>query len=133
MAFYANSEALESVMLDLFNRLAQDPEATRAFQNSKMLVQFRFSDPELEAWVDGKHNPIAVSMGPQAARPDLALSLPADVLHAVWLGRTRLRDAFFSGQIKVSGNMFRALRLEELFRRAEALYPLVLMDQGYEV
>jgi putative sterol carrier protein len=120
-------------MLELFSRLSQDPEATRAFQQSKMLVQFQFSDPALEAWVDGKHNPIAVSMGPQAARPDLALRMPADVLHDVWLGRTRLRDAFFSGQIKVSGNMFRALKLEDLFRRAEALYPVVLEDQGYQI
>lgn len=133
MAFYQDSDSLQEVMLELFRRLSQDPEAAQEFRQSKMLVRFQFTDPELDALINGKEDPIAVTVGNYDGRVDLGLGMAADVLHEVWLGKIRLRDAFFSGQIKVSGNFFRAVKLEGIFRRSEVLYPQVLADLGYEV
>lgn len=133
MAFYQSADELKQVMTKLFDRLNEDPSALNDFLRSKMVVRFSFVDPQLEAVISGKSNPISVVLGPYEGRPDLDLHMPADVIHNVWLGNVRLRDAFMSGQIKVTGNIFRAMQLADLFRKAEAEYPRVLAELDYQL
>jgi alkyl sulfatase BDS1-like metallo-beta-lactamase superfamily hydrolase len=133
VSFYQDSDQFYQVMEALFQRLAADPQAAASFGHNKMVVRLRCTDPPAEIVLDGRNNPVQASFGPQPVQADLDLLMTADLLHNIWLGQVRLRDAFMSGQIKVAGNVFRAMRLADLFREAEATYPLVLRDLGYEV
>ena len=38
-----------------------------------------------------------------------------------------------SGRMKVTGNVFRAMQLADLFRKIEAVYPNVMREQGYVI
>jgi hypothetical protein len=51
--------------------------------------------------------------------------MAADLLHEVWSGQRKLKDAFFGGQIQSSGNIFLAMKLTDLFREAERAYTLI--------
>ena len=133
MSFYPDSESFYQVMHRLFEQLSANPNATAQFQRAKMSIRFRCTDPLAELLIDGRSNPIRVQTGPQPGKTDLDLAMTADALHDVWLGKVRLRDAFSNGQIRVSGNVFRAMQLADLFREAEAAYPQVLRELGYSV
>lgn len=132
MPFYKDSETLCGVMTDLFQRAMQTPAAVRAMQNSHLVVRMNMQDPAFVLTIDGKSRPPRFLCEADGVRPDLVLRMPADVLHRVWLGQIRLRDAFFGGQIKLEGSMLRAMGLAELFRQVEALYPSVLEERGLD-
>ena len=133
MSFYQDSDQFYQVMETLFQRMSASPEASASFANNKMVVRLRCTDPPAEIVLDGRSNPVRASFGPQPIQADLDMQMTADLRHSIWLGQVRLRDAFMSGQIKVTGNVFRAMRLADLFREAEATYPLVLKDLGYQI
>jgi len=130
MAFYRDSEMLCSVMSDLFQRTMSAPAGVKTLQQNRLVIRLMMSDPQFVLTIDGKSVPPRFACGVDGVRPDLVLRMPADVLHQVWLGKLRLRDAFFGGQIKLEGSMLRAMGLADLFRQVEALYPQVLRERG---
>lgn len=133
MAIFASSDDFYAVMQDIFDRLIADPSATKDFQSRKMVVRIKGSDPEVELLLNGKTDPIEVSTGPQPGRADLELSLPVDLLHGILTDQESLKTAFMDGRLKVTGNVFRAMQLADLFRKIEAIYPQVMQEQGFSV
>jgi hypothetical protein len=130
MAFYADSQTLCEVMTELFRRVMANPTARRQVRRTKLVVRLVMSDPDFVLSVDGKSSPPGFTCNVSGASPDLVLHMKADVLHNIWLSEIRLRDAYWSGQIKVEGSLLSALALSNLFRHVEALYPSVLQDKG---
>ena len=133
MAVFATSDDFYAVMQVIFDRLVADPGATKDFQSRKMIVRIKGTDPDVEIWLNGKTNPIQASIGPQPGRADLDLLLAVDLLHRILTDQESLRAAFMDGRLKVSGNVFRAMQLADLFRKIEAIYPGVMREKGYAV
>ncbi|MCB0207224.1 MAG: SCP2 sterol-binding domain-containing protein [Anaerolineae bacterium] len=133
MAVFATSDDFYAVMQVIFDRLIADPGATKDFQSRKMIVRIKGTDPDVEIWLNGKTNPIQASIGPQPGRADLDLLLAVDLLHRILTDQESLRAAFMDGRLRVSGNVFRAMQLADLFRKIEAIYPGVMREQGYAV
>ncbi|MCB0201731.1 MAG: SCP2 sterol-binding domain-containing protein [Anaerolineae bacterium] len=133
MAVFATSDDFYAVMQVIFDRLIADPGATKDFQSRKMIVRIKGTDPDVEIWLNGKTNPIQASIGPQPGRADLDLLLAVDLLHRILTDQESLRAAFMDGRLRVSGNVFRAMQLADLFRKIEAIYPDVMREQGYAV
>jgi len=130
MTFYPDSDTLLDVMRDLFDHLSADADATREFARSKLVINIHLSDPEAFIGLNARTDPIGFTFSPNQLRPDLSLYLAADTLHKIWLGKIRLRDAFFRGDIKTKGSVFKAMQLAPLFRQAEKRYPRVLQEKG---
>ena len=133
MAVFAASDDFYTVMQPIFERLIADPAATQDFQSRKMIVRIKGTDPSVELLLNGKTTPIQVSFGPQPGRADLELLIAVDLLHGILTDQESLRAAFMSGRMKVTGNVFRAMELADLFRKFEAVYPDVMRDQGYVI
>ena len=133
MAVFASSDDFYAVMQVIFDRLIADPAATKDFQSRKMIVRIKGTDPEVELLLNGKTNPIQASMGPQPGKADLGLLISVDLLHRILTDQESLRAAFMDGRMKVTGNVFRAMQLADLFRKIEAIYPGVMREQGYAV
>ena len=125
MAIYQSDEQLYKVLGEVFDQVAQRPEHIKTFTNSNLVIRMRFQEPEAEVLLDGRQPPMEVFFGPRPGRADLELEMPADLLHQIWTSEVRLRDAFFGGQIKSKGNIFRVMKLADLFREAERVYPEV--------
>lgn len=130
MPFYATSEQLREVAEELFNRVSRTPGATDDFAHSKMMISVHLNQPDAYIGLNGRTRPVTFTYQPDGVTPDLELQLTADTLHDIWLGKRRLRDAFFGGEIKTKGSIFKAMQLAPLFRQAEALYPAVLKEKG---
>ena len=133
MAVFATSDDFYAVMQVIFDRLIADPGATKDFQSRKMIVRIKGTDPDVEIWLNGKTNPIQASIGPQPGRADLDLLLAVDLLHRILTDQESLRAAFMDGRLRVSGNVFRAMQLADLFRKIEAIYPEVIREKGCAV
>ncbi|MCB0236586.1 MAG: SCP2 sterol-binding domain-containing protein [Anaerolineae bacterium] len=133
MAVFASSDDFYAVMQVIFDRLIADPAATKDFQSRKMIVRIKGTDPEVELLLNGKTNPIQASMGPQPGKADLGLLISVDLLHRILTDQESLRAAFMDGRMKVTGNVFRAMQLADLFRKIEAIYPQVMQEQGYVI
>ena len=129
MPFYPDSQTLRSVMQDLFDRLNNTPNATDTFLKNKMLVHIYLDNPKVFLGLDGRQRPVGITFSRDGAKPDLAIRMDADMIHAIWLGQVRLRDAYFKGDVKTKGSIFKAMKLADLFRQAENLYPTVLKDR----
>ncbi len=130
MPFYSDAQTLRNVMQAVFDRLNATPGAADDFVKNKMFVSLYIDNPKVFLGVDGRQKPVRLTFSPDGTKPDLAIRLEADLLHDILLGHVRLRDAYFGGQIKTKGSVFKAMKLADLFRQAEKLYPDVLRDHG---
>lgn len=130
MPVYSDSRTLRSVMQEVFERLNNTPGAADEFVKNRMVVNIYLDDPKVFLGLDGRQKPVAITFSPNGQKPDLAIRMDADLIHNIWLGKVRLRDAYFNGSIKTKGSIFKAMKLADLFRQAEALYPVVLRERG---
>ena len=130
MSFYPDTQTLRTALTALFDRLNDTPGAADDFVKNRMTVSLYIDNPKVFLGLDGRQKPVTISFSPDGVKPDLAIRLDADTLHGILMGTVRLRDAYFGGQIKTKGSIFKAMKLADLFRQAEKLYPDVLKDQG---
>jgi putative sterol carrier protein len=130
MAVYESADEFYQVMREVLKRLEADPEAVKEFAGTKMAVRIRGTAPAVELVIDGRHNPVQASVGPSAGKADLELTLSTDLLHDILVGKAGIKDSFMSGQVKVSGNIFRAMRLAGPFRHVQQIYPQVLQERN---
>ena len=125
MPVYADAEQLYTVLRRVFDKVKERPGAIESFTSSNLVVRLRLTDPDAEVLLDGRQPPLEIFFGPRPGKADLELTMAADLLHEVWSGQRKLKDAFFGGQIQSSGNIFLAMKLTDLFREAERAYTLI--------
>lgn len=122
MPVYSEAEQLYAVLRQVFDRVSQRPGAIESFTKSNLVIRLRLTEPEAVVLLDGRQPPLEVFFGARPGRADLELKMTADLLHEIWTSQRKLKDAFFSGQIQTDGNVFRAMKLADLFREAERAY-----------
>ena len=122
MPVYADSEQLYAVLRRVFDAVKERPGAIESFTRSNLVIRLRLTEPDAEVLLDGRQPPLEIFFGPRPGKADLELRMSADILHEVWSGQRQLKDLFFGGQIQTSGNVFRAMKLADLFREAERAY-----------
>jgi predicted lipid carrier protein YhbT len=130
MAVFQSAEQLQEVLHQVFVRLSAEPEQLESFTRSNLVIRIRLLDPDLEILLDGRQPPLEVFYGPRPGKANLEVTLPADLLHAIWLGREQASTAFFSGQVKTKGNPLKASQLIDLFRECERVYPQIAAEWG---
>lgn len=130
MAVYQSSEQFYQVMDEVFAYVIQHPQHIESFTRSNLVIRMRTTDPETEILLDGRQPPLQVFFGPTPGRANLEISLTADLLHEMWLGRESTHMAFYSGRIRTTGNLLKAMQLSEVFAEAERIYPTVVQRYG---
>ncbi len=125
MPVYTDAEQFYTVLQRVFEKVKERPDAIQSFTSSNLVIRLRLTDLDAEVLLDGRQPPMEVFFGARPGNADLELTMTADLLHEVWCGRRKLKDAFFGGQIQSSGNIFLAMKLTDLFREAERAYTLV--------
>jgi hypothetical protein len=128
MPVFTTDEQLYSVLQSVFARLAAHPKNIESFTRSNLVIRMNFTDPTAEVLLDGRQPPLEVFYGPRPGKANMEFTLPADLLHSIWLGEESSSQAFFSGRIKTRGNFMKAMQLIDLFREAERIYPAVAAE-----
>jgi hypothetical protein len=130
MPYYTSADHLIQVLKNLFERMRiEAPEATREVSNARLIIRLNLDSPRAEVTINGRHNPVRVTYGSVALRPDLDISLSADTLHQILLAELPLKKALASGQMSVRGPIFKTFALEDIFRKGQVLYPEILRQQ----
>lgn len=119
-----------AVMKDVFDYITQHPQHIDSFTRSNLVIRMRTTQPDAEILLDGRQPPLQVFFGPTPGLANLEISLPADLLHEMWLGHESTHKAFYTGRIRTSGNLLKALQLAEVFQEAERIYPAVAAQYG---
>ncbi len=132
MAVFESDAHLYNVLQSVFDRLAAHPRQIESFTHSNLVIRMTFTEPDAEVLLDGRQPPLEVFYGPRPGKANMEFSMPADLLHQIWLGRESTSQAFFSGRIKTKGNFLKAVQFLDLFREAERVYPAVAAEHGLE-
>ena len=135
MPFYPDAETFYEVMNDLFSQVMARSDLLKPLRDGKVLLRITTTQPDTILVVDGRSVPPRFLIGKTPdGKVDVGLSLAADVLHNVWLGKIRLRDAYLAGKIHLDSSPLKALSLMtgllEMFHFVEGLYPGVLQKRG---
>ena len=135
MPFYRDVETFYEVMNDLFSKVMVRPDLLKPLRDGKVVLRITTTVPDAILAVDGRAVPPRFTTRTDpAGKVDVGLSLSADVLHNVWMGNIRLRDAYLAGKIHLDSNPIKALSLMtgllEMFRFVEGIYPGVLKERG---
>ena len=130
MAVYQSTDQFYQVMNDVFAYVIQHPQHIDSFTRSNLVIRMRTTDPDAEILLDGRQPPLGVFFGPTPGQANLEISLPADLLHELWLGRESTHRAFYTGRIRTTGNLLKAMQLSEVFAEAEHIYPTVALQHG---
>lgn len=132
MAVYADAEQFYAVMKEVFDFVVQHPQHIDSFTRSNLVIRMRTTQPDAEILLDGRQPPLQVFFGPTPGLANLEISLSADLLHAMWLGKESTHKAFFTGRIRTSGNLLKAMQLGDVFQEAERIYPTIAHKYGLD-
>jgi hypothetical protein len=132
MAVYADAEQFYAVMKEVFDFVVQHPQHIDSFTRSNLVIRMRTTEPEAEILLDGRQPPLQVFFGPTRGLANLEISLAADLLHAMWLGKESTHKAFFTGRIRTNGNLLKAMQLGDVFQEAERIYPTIARKYGLD-
>lgn len=133
MPVYSSSDELLSILEKLWARIKEHPDMSSKLTETKLVVQFKYRDPEGLLTIDcsdGKD--LKVMTGPTNIKPVIEMSMKADVAHEFWMGRVNVPMAVMTGKIASKGPTPKALALLPTIKPAYAMYPEVLKEAGKE-
>ncbi len=131
MGVYANSDEMWQVLGRLWERIKADPDMSQQLIKSKLVVQFRYRDPEWILTIDCSDGAeMLIIYGPGERKPVIEMSMKSDVAHEFWMGRISVPVAILTGKIVSKGPTPKALALLPVIRPAFPLYPQILEEEG---
>ncbi len=123
MAVFESDRQLYAVLQSVFERLAAEPATIDAFTHSNLVIRMHFREPAAQVLLDGRQPPLEVFYGATPGAANMEFTISADLLHRIWMGEESTSEAFFSGRIQTQGNFMKAVKLLDLFRECERVYP----------
>ena len=131
MAYFANSDEINKVMELLWNRIKADPDMSKKIIDTKLVVQFKYRDPEGLLTIDcSDGQQMHIIVGDTKVKPVIEMSMKADMAHEFWLGKVNVPMAIMSGKIVSKGPTPKALSLLPAIKPAYNFYPQVLQEAG---
>jgi hypothetical protein len=131
MAYFANSDELDRVMELLWNRIKSDPDMSKKLLDTKLIVQFKYREPESKLTIDcSDGQEMKIITGATNLKPVIEMSMKADMAHEFWLGKVNVPLAIMSGKITSKGPTPKALALLPVIKPAYSIYPIVLEESG---
>ncbi len=130
MPAFQSTQELYQIMGALFERLKVHPAISGRLLESKLVVRFRWRDPDGEVTIDLRRAPITYTFGLSQLPPDVELIQSADVAHRFWLGQLNVPQAIATRQVIAKGSVPKALRLLPAIQPAFTLYSELLRELG---
>ncbi len=138
MAVFKDSKQFYDTVGELMNRASKDPNVGPKIAKSKLIIQFKYTDPEAMTTINAKDKPtqpgsyLDVIHGPTTLKPDITMSMKADVSHAFWHGKVDLVKAISSKQIVMQGSLLKVLQLLPAVSPLYKVYPALLKEKGLD-
>ena len=132
MAYFQSSKELKDVLGGFFQRLFDDPEIGPKLREAKLKIQFQYTDPPLSISADTAQEPVVLTFDDATFKPEVQLSMKADVAHRFWHGKVNLIAALTRREMVAKGPIPKILKLLPAIKPAYDLYPEFLREKGKE-
>jgi len=139
MPIFRDSNQLYKNVGELMDRAKMDPKVGPKIAKSKIVIQFRYTEPDAMTTVNAKDKPtqenayVDVIQGDCDLNADVSMSMKADVAHQFWLGKINLVSALAKGEIKATGPIPKILKLLPAVKPLYDEYPKILRENGMEI
>lgn len=130
MAYFKSSKQLQEVLGGFFERLFEDKQIGPKLKNAKLKLQFHYTDPKLSIACDTGADPVEILFDKEDFKPDVQLSMKADVAHRFWHGKVNLIAALTRREIVAKGPIPKILKLLPAIKPAYQLYPKYLEEKN---
>ena len=131
MGLFESSEKFEEVLGGFFRQLANTPSIADKLLASKLIIRFRYTDPDLVLLVDCSGDTIDVRPGDTETEAEVEMSMSADIAHKFWFGKVNLMAALTRRQMVAKGPIPKIMKLLPAIKPAYAIYPTYLQENGY--
>lgn len=132
MAYFESADQLKDVLGGFFTRMATQPEVGPKLLASKLVIRFNYDEPKLSLTVDCSGDAIDVLIDDTTRRPEVEMTMKADIAHQFWFGKLNLLTALTRRQMVAKGPIPKVLKLLPVIKPAYALYPQYLEENGYQ-
>jgi len=138
MPIFRDSDQFYACVGALMERAKVDPDVGKKIAKSKIVLQFRYTEPTAMTTVNAKTEPsqegayVDVIQGECDLKPDVTMSMKADVAHKFWLGKVNLVSALAKGDIETKGPIPKILKLLPAIKPLYSEYPEILRENGLE-
>ena len=131
MGLFKDSETFEKMLGGFFNLMADTPVIADKLLASKLIVRFRYSDPDVVIVVDCSGDSVDVRPGDRETKEIVDMSMSADIAHKFWFGKVNLMAALTRKQMIAKGPIPKILKLLPAIKPSYAMYPKYLEENGY--
>jgi hypothetical protein len=138
MAYFKDEAELQQILGALYDRVKTDARIAPRICEGKIVIQFRYDEPKGIATINAAHPPTQpgayfdVLWGETGLKPDVEMTMKADVAHQFWHGKVNLMAALTRRQIIAKGPIPKILKLLPAVEPVYALYPKFLQEIGRE-
>jgi hypothetical protein len=138
MAVFQDSKQFYETVGELMDRAKTDPIVGPKIAKSGVIIQFKYTDPDAVTTVNAKSKPtqpgafVDVFNGPTNLKPDIEMTMAADVAHQFWQGKVNLVEALAKKKIILKGNQLKVLGLLPAVEPLYKKYPELLREKGLE-
>ncbi|HJZ50492.1 MAG TPA: SCP2 sterol-binding domain-containing protein [Roseiflexaceae bacterium] len=137
MAVFKNFDDLHSCMGRLYDDSKRDARIAPKIKDSNLVIQFRYDEPHATVTINAAAPPTQpgayfdVLWGDDTGlKPDVEMSMKADVAHQFWHGKVNLMAALARRQIVAKGPIPKILKLLPAVEPMYAMYPTILHELG---
>lgn len=137
MGVFRDADQFYACVGELMDRAKKDPQVGPKIAKSGIIIQFRYSDPEAMNTINARGKPtqpgayVDVIHGKCDLKPDVLMTMKADVAHAFWQGKVNLVAALSKKQIVAEGPIPKILKLLPAVQPLYKVYPEILKEKGY--
>jgi len=129
--YYKDSDTLYDVLVSFFEQLRDHPDIGPSLAKSKLIVQFRYKNPEGVITIDAAGDEVHIYRGDEfKGSPEVTMSMNADFAHTFWHGKANLISALTRRQVQAKGNVPKTVKLLPILKPAYDLYPKFLREKG---
>src|SRR5512134_520448 len=137
MAVFKDYEDLFSCMGRLYDDSKRDSRIAPKIKASNLVIQFHYDDPHATVTINAATPPTQegayfdVLWGDDTGlKPNVEMSMKADVAHQFWHGKINLMAALARRQIVAKGPIPKILKLLPAVEPMYQMYPRILRDLG---
>jgi hypothetical protein len=139
MGYFKDEAEMHQILGALYDRVKSDARVAPRICEGKIIIQFRYDEPHGIATIDAAHPPTQpgaycdVHWGEvPTLKPDVEMTMKADVAHQFWHGKVNLMAALTRRQIIAKGPIPKILRLLPAVEPVYEMYPRLLRELGRE-
>jgi hypothetical protein len=136
MPVFKDYDELYTCLGKLYDASKSDPRIAPKIRDSHLVIQFRYEEPHAVVTINAASPPTQpgaffdVLWGEIGSKPDVEMSMKADVAHQFWHGKVNLMAALTRRQIIAKGPIPKILKLLPAVEPMYEMYPRLLREMG---